>query len=285
MPELILVDGSYFLHRAYHASHKANFTAPDGRPSGVVKFMFNMLRPMMRNNTCPVVVTYDHSGKNFRHDMYDGYKANRGDTNQEIVDQFPAVKAMTKALGFKVIIKDGYEADDVLGTLAREATEAEMDTLIHTGDKDIAQFISPFVKLFDPRAGKSTDADSLYTEKGIRPEQVVAYLALCGDKVDCIPGLEGCGPGTAVKWLQEYGTIKGIVKNKDKIKGKIGERLRDNIPILKLSYKLAKGEVHVPLKTSATSVKRGKVNKRKLEAILDDYGVKSMGLVHKAPWA
>lgn len=267
-----VLDGNYWMYRAYHASFKADLRTSKGHPSGALKFFHNMLLPLLREQD-NLIVVFDSSKKNFRHTMFPEYKANRKPTPPDLILQKSDIRELCLAYGLPVIIRAGVEADDVLGTLARVFTERGQRLTIQTGDKDCAQFLSEFVDLYDSKIQKRTTVKSLLKEKGLTPKQVTYFLALTGDKVDNIPGVAGVGPGTALKWLNEYGTLKNLVKHQKDIKGKIGEKLRASIDDLRLSFALVKCKTDVDI--NLDKLIRGKQDVTVVKQILKRYEIRN----------
>lgn len=265
----IVIDGNYYLYRAYHSSFKADLRTSKGHPSGAFAVFHRMLKPLMTspNN---IIVVFDTEGKNFRFDIYPEYKANRKPCPPDLILQKKDIRILCRSLGLPVIKHKGVEADDVLGTIARYFTENKMQLEIHTGDKDIAQFVSPYVTLFDSKSGVRTTLETLKM-RGLTPKQVTYYLALLGDKVDNVPGVPGIGEVKAMELLKTYGSLKNIVRNIPNIKGKLGKNLADNLELLRLSYKLVQG-FHIE-ELDVRDYRRTKPNKEKLERILDKYEI------------
>ena len=236
--ELVLVDGSSYLFRAFHALPP--LVTSRGQPTGAVKGVINMIRALIReHDKANVAIVFDAKGKTFRNDIYDEYKAHRPPMPDELRSQIGPIHEIVRAMGLPLLIEEGVEADDVIGTLARRAEAEGMPTLISTGDKDLAQLVTDKITLVNTMTNEILDTEGVKKKFGIGPELIVDYLALMGDKSDNIPGVPGVGPKTALKWLQEYGSMEGIIANADKIGGKIGERLRENLDMLRLSHELA----------------------------------------------
>lgn len=236
--QLILVDGSSYLFRAFHALPP--LITSKGQHTGAVKGVINMIRSLVKAYPdSHIAVVFDAKGKTFRNDMYAEYKAHRPPMPDELRSQIEPIHAIIKAMGLPILVIDGVEADDVIGTLATQACAQQIRTLISTGDKDLAQLVTENVTLLNTMTNESLDPAGVTTKFGIPPERIVEYLALMGDAADNIPGVPGVGPKTALKWLQEHGSLEALVANADKVAGKIGERLRENIEQLWLSYRLA----------------------------------------------
>lgn len=234
---LILVDGSSYLYRAYYAM--PNLTGPDKQATGALYGTINMIRRLLGEwKPERIAVVFDAPGKTFRNDWYDKYKANRPPMPLDLVEQIAPIHAMIKALGIPVIMKTGVEADDVIGTLARKASEAGLKTVISTGDKDMTQLVDDSVLLVNTMTGEKLDHAGVAQKFGVPPERMVDLLALVGDTSDNVPGISKVGPKTAVKWLTEWGTLDRIVENREKFKGKVGENLRSSLEQLELSRRL-----------------------------------------------
>ena len=237
-PPVVLVDGSSYLFRAYHALPPLA-TSKD-HPTGAIKGVISMIRRLEQDFPgSKMVVVFDAKGKTFRHDLYQEYKANRPPMPEDLACQIEPIHDIVKAMGLPLLTVTGVEADDVIGTLAEEATSKGIDVVVSTGDKDMAQLVSDHVTLINTMTETRMDRDGVVEKFGVTPEQIVDYLALVGDKVDNIPGVNKCGPKTAVKWLQAYQDLDNLIDHADEIKGKIGEYLREATEILPLSRELA----------------------------------------------
>lgn len=243
---LVLVDGSSYLFRAFHALPP--LTSSKGQPTGAVKGVINMIRRLAKDYPdSHIAVIFDAKGKTFRNDMFKDYKANRPPMPDELRSQIEPIHMIIKAMGLPLIAVEGVEADDVIGTLAQQAWKEKMPTLISTGDKDLAQLVNEHVTLLNTMTDERLDVEGVINKFGLPPELIIDYLALMGDKADNIPGVPGVGPKTAVKWLTEYGSLDELVKKADEIKGKIGDKLRDNLDTLSLSRDLATIKLDVAL--------------------------------------
>ena len=245
---LLLVDGSSYLYRAYHAM--AQLSAPDGAPTGAMYGVLNMLRRLRADyvhDYCAVV--FDAKGKNFRHEMFPDYKATRPPMPDDLRPQAEALPDLVRLMGWPVLVIPQVEADDVIGTLAKMASEAGWDVVVSTGDKDMAQLVNDRVTLVNTMSGETLDIEGVKEKFGVRPDQIRDYLALMGDKVDNVPGVEKCGPKTAVKWLEAYGSLTGVMEHAAEIKGKVGENLQAALPQLPLSYDLVTIKTDVDLHT------------------------------------
>nr|WP_101127987.1 DNA polymerase I [Neisseria meningitidis] len=245
-PTLLLVDGSSYLYRAYHAM--AQLTAPDGAPTGAMYGVLNMLRRLRSeypHDYCAVV--FDAKGKNFRHQMFEEYKATRPPMPDDLRPQAEALPDLVRLTGWPVLVIGQVEADDVIGTLAKQGAEHGLRVIVSTGDKDMAQLVDERVTLVNTMSGETLDIEGVKAKFGVRPDQIRDYLALMGDKVDNVPGVEKCGPKTAVKWLEAYGSLQGVIEHASEIKGKVGENLRAALPRLPLSYDLVTIKTDVDL--------------------------------------
>jgi len=246
---LILVDGSSYLYRAFHAL--PSLTNSKGQPTGAVYGVINMLRRLLKDfQPQHMAVVFDAKGKTFRDDLYPQYKANRPPMPDELREQIAPLHALVEAMGLPLLIVDGVEADDVIGTLATQAAQQGMDCLISTGDKDMAQLVNAHVTLMNTMDNTTLDIQGVVDKFGVPPERIIDYLSLIGDSVDNIPGVPKVGPKTAVKWLSEYGSLEGVMEHADAIKGKVGENLRATLEQLPLSYQLATIKCDLALATS-----------------------------------
>ncbi|HIE0446415.1 TPA: DNA polymerase I [Neisseria meningitidis] len=246
-PTLLLVDGSSYLYRAYHAMGQ-NLTAPDGAPTGALYGVLNMLRRLRSeypHDYCAVV--FDAKGKNFRHQMFEEYKATRPPMPDDLRPQAEALPDLVRLTGWPVLVIGQVEADDVIGTLAKQGAEHGLRVIVSTGDKDMAQLVDERVTLVNTMSSETLDIEGVKAKFGVRPDQIRDYLALMGDKVDNVPGVEKCGPKTAVKWLEAYGSLQGVIEHASEIKGKVGENLQAALPQLPLSYDLVTIKTDVDL--------------------------------------
>ena len=243
---LVLVDGSSYLYRAFHALPP--LTNSKGLPTGAIKGVAAMLKKLVTEYQPEhMVVVFDAKGKTFRDDLFPEYKANRPPMPDDLRLQIEPLHQLINEMGFPILNIPGVEADDVIGTLAHQATAQGINTVISTGDKDMAQLVNEHVSLVNTMNNSQMNIQGVIDKFGIPPELIVDYLALIGDTVDNIPGVPKVGPKTAVKWLQAYGSLEGIKANADEIKGKVGENLREFLDQLPLSYELATIKKDVPL--------------------------------------
>ncbi len=235
---LILVDGSSYLYRAFHALPP--LTTRKGQPTGAIKGVANMLKKLIKDYAPErMAVVFDAKGKTFRDDIYPEYKANRPPMPDDLRSQIEPLHALVRAMGLPLLCVEGVEADDVIGTLAREAAARGEPGLISTGDKDMAQLVGEHVTLINTMTDTVMDPAGVVEKFGVRPDQIIDYLSLMGDSVDNIPGVPGIGPKTAVKLLAEHGTLNGVMTAAESIKGKLGENLRAHLGTLPLAYELA----------------------------------------------
>ncbi|PKG81335.1 DNA polymerase I [Colwellia sp. 75C3] len=249
---LILVDGSSYLFRAYHVPYLQALSTADGQPTGAITGVLNMFRSLKKDYpNGNIIAIFDAKGKTFRNDMFPEYKANRPPMPDDLRTQIAPIHEIITAMGLPLLVIPGVEADDVIGTLAKQADELGIETVISTGDKDMAQLVTQHVRLINTMTDVEMDVAGVSEKFGVRPDQIIDYLALMGDKVDNIPGVVKCGPKTAVKWLAEHGTMQEVIANADKVKGKIGENLRDALEQLPLSYQLATIKCDVELEQTA----------------------------------
>ncbi|MGI9251541.1 MAG: DNA polymerase I [Pseudohongiellaceae bacterium] len=267
--ELILVDGSSYLFRAFHALPP--LVNRKGQPTGAVKGVVNMVRSLLRAHPeTNIGIVFDAKGETFRNRIYADYKANRPPMPDELRSQIAPIHEIIKAMGLPLLIIDDVEADDVIGTLAVRATEAGIKTLISTGDKDLAQLVNDKVTLINTMTNEVLDIAGVEGKFQVKPERIVDYLALMGDKSDNIPGVPSVGPKTAVKWLHEYGSMEGVIENAEKVGGKVGEKLRDNIEQLRLSYELATIKTDVELELEIDSLKIEAEDQQRLYALFTE---------------
>jgi DNA polymerase I len=233
----ILVDGSSYLFRAYHALPP--LTNSKGEATGAIVGVLNMLKRLLDEYRPEyVAVVFDAPGGSFRNKLYSEYKANRAKMPDDLREQIQPLHQIIQAMGLPLIIEKGVEADDVIGTLAKQATEQGLNTLISTGDKDMAQLVNEQVTLINTMSDKITDRSGVVEKFGVTPEQIIDYLALVGDTSDNIPGVPKCGPKTAAKWLGEYADLDNLMAHADEIKGKVGEYLRESLEQLPLAREL-----------------------------------------------
>jgi DNA polymerase-1 len=246
MTRLVLIDGSSYLYRAFHALPP--LSNAQGEPTGALFGVVNMLRATLKDGPDYAAFVVDASGPTFRDALYPDYKANRPPMPDELRAQIEPMLAIVQALGFPILRVAGVEADDVIGTLALRGAADGIEVTVSTGDKDFAQLVRPGIVLVNTMSGSRLDSDAAVLEKfGVRADQIVDLLALMGDSVDNIPGVPKCGPKTAAKWLAEHGSLDGVIAHAQDIGGKIGESLRQALPQLPLSRALATIKTDVEL--------------------------------------
>jgi DNA polymerase I len=249
-PKLLLVDGSSYLYRAFHALPP--LTNSKGEPTGAVLGVLNMVNKLMKEESpARAAVVFDAPGRTFRDDLFDQYKAHRAPMPDDLRSQVQPLLDAVEALGLPLLRVAGVEADDVIGTLALQAAAAGYDVLISTGDKDMAQLVGPRVGLVNTMSNTRLDRAGVKAKFDVFPEQIVDYLALVGDSSDNIPGVTGVGPKTAAKWLNQYQNLDSLIGHAVAITGKVGENLRSELPALELSRKLATIDTQVPLEVHA----------------------------------
>ena len=273
-PPLILVDGSSYLFRAFHALPP--LTNSKGQPTGAVYGVINMLNKLVvEYKPEHIAVIFDAKGKTFRNDMYSEYKAHRPPMPDELRSQIAPLYELVEALGYPMIIVPDVEADDVIGTYAKQATEQKVATLISTGDKDIAQLVNPHVTLINTMSNTLLDEAGVLEKFDVPPSAIIDYLALMGDTADNIPGIPKVGPKTAAKWLKQYETLENLVAHADEIKGKVGESLRDNMDQLPLSKQLTTIKCDVELEHNIADLTMRAPNVEKLRQMYNEMEFKT----------
>ena len=270
----ILVDGSSYLYRAFHALPP--LVNSRGQPTGAAYGVINMLRKLLNEYTPSyVVVVFDAKGKTFRDELYPQYKANRPAMPNDLVCQIEPLHALIKAMGIPLLIVEGVEADDVIGTLVKQAKARHWYSLVSTGDKDLAQLVDEKVTLINTMNNALLNEAGVVEKFGVNPAQIIDYLALVGDTVDNVPGVEGVGPKTAVKWLQHYGSLEAIIQDAANIKGKIGDNLRAALDYLPLAKKLVSIHCEVDLPITLDDLNTQEQNKAMLTEWLEQMEFKS----------
>ncbi|MCW0389665.1 MULTISPECIES: DNA polymerase I [Xanthomonas] len=271
MSRLVLIDGSSYLYRAFHALPPLTNAA--GEPTGALFGVVNMLRATLKERPEYVAFVVDAPGKTFRDDLYPLYKANRPPMPDELRAQVEPMCQIVHALGITILREDGVEADDVIGTLALQGAGDGLDVTISTGDKDFAQLVRPGVQLVNTMSGSRMDSDAAVMEKfGVWPHQIVDLLALMGDAIDNVPGVEKCGPKTAAKWLAEYGSLDGVIAHADSIKGKIGDNLRAALQRLPLNRELVTIKTDVALPGGPRTLGLREQEPEQLRGLYQRYG-------------
>ena len=271
---LILIDGSSYLYRAYHALPP--LMSSKNQPTGAIRGVISMINKILLDHpNSPLAVIFDAKGKTFRHEMYKDYKANRPPMPEDLVKQIEPINQIIEALGIKLLSIKGVEADDVIGTLAKEASEAGLNTVISTGDKDMTQLVNKHIRVVNTMSNELLDEKGVEDKFGVKPKLIVDYLALVGDSSDNVPGVEKVGPKTAVKWLIEYGSLDEIIKNAEKISGKVGENLRNGMSQLHISKELVTIKKDVSLEVGVKDLTVGKRNKKLLDEIYTELEFKA----------
>lgn len=274
---LILVDGSSYLFRAYHVPYLQALSTSEGQPTGAITGVLNMIRSLKKDYpNGNIIAIFDAKGKTFRNDMYPDYKANRPPMPDDLRTQIAPIHDIITAMGLPLLVVDGVEADDVIGTLSHQATALGIETVISTGDKDMAQLVNPHVRLINTMTNVEMDEAGVIEKFGVRPDQIIDYLALMGDKVDNIPGVEKCGPKTAVKWLTAHPSLQEVMDHADEVKGKVGENLRTALEFLPLSYELATIKLDVVLEQNVAELKPKTPDTETLRTLYKKYELKRL---------
>ncbi|OUS36956.1 DNA polymerase I ['Osedax' symbiont bacterium Rs2_46_30_T18] len=282
-PSLILVDGSSYLYRAFFASAQADLRTSDGSPSGAVRLVTSMMRSLVSQYPdSRIAVIFDAKGKTFRDDIYPEYKANRPSMPDDLRSQIEPIHNIIRAMGMPLIMIEGVEADDVIGTYAKQATETQCSLLISTGDKDMAQLVNEHVTLINTMNNTIMDVPGVVEKFGIPPELIIDYLALMGDKVDNIPGVPGVGDKTARALLQGIGGIQQLYQQLDDIASlefrgakTMAKKLIDNKEFADLSYLLATIKLDVEVDLSIAQLQNTAVDKSALLELFRTYEFKS----------
>ena len=263
MPTLLLVDGSSYLYRAFHALPDLRTAA--GEPTGAIRGVLSMLRVLEADYKSDYrAVVFDAKGKTFRDDWYPEYKAHRPSMPEDLAAQIAPLHECIRAAGWPLLMVDGVEADDVIGTLSRQATNAGIDCVISTGDKDLTQLVNPRVRLVNTMSNEVLDEAGVKAKFGVPPQRIIDYLALVGDTSDGIPGVPKVGPKTAVKWLEAWGSLDAIVAHANEIGGAVGENLRKHLDFLPLGIKLVTVVCDLPLPLSVSELVPQAPDKEKL---------------------
>jgi DNA polymerase-1 len=274
-PDLVLIDGSSYLYRAFHALPP--LTNSRGEPTGAVLGVVNMLLKFLRESaSAQVVVVFDAPGKTFRDELFAEYKAHRPPMPDDLRAQVEPLLETVLALGLPLLRISGVEADDVIGTLARRAADAGRSVLISTGDKDMCQLVGPHITLVNTMSGSVYDRDGVKAKFDVWPEQMIDYLALVGDSSDNIPGIDKVGPKTAAKWLAQYSTLDNLVANAAEVPGKVGENLRAGLATLELSRRLATIRCDLELPQTAQDLERKPQDEAALRTIWSRLELRSL---------
>ncbi|HEY6125729.1 MAG TPA: DNA polymerase I, partial [Steroidobacteraceae bacterium] len=274
-PDLVLVDGSSYLYRAFHALPP--FSNSRGEPTGAVFGVLNMLAKFLKDyDPQSIAVVFDAPGKTFRDELFAEYKAHRPPMPDDLRSQIEPLFEAVRGMGLPILRETGVEADDVIGTLAITAAKENLSVLISTGDKDMAQLVSPQITLINTMSGTVLDRAGVKTKFDVFPEQIIDYLALVGDSSDNIPGIDKVGPKTAAKWLGKYSTLDALVTDAANVEGKVGENLRAGLATLELARKLATIRTDVPLPVTLSELKRSPPNVDALRALYTRLELRSL---------
>ena len=275
MKKVALVDGSSYIYRAFYALPPLK--SPDGKPTGAVYGFIRMLSKLINDiNPDYIAVVFDKAGKTFRHEEYKEYKATRKETPDELKMQIPVIKKIIKLFGIKVLEKEGFEADDIIATLAKKAKEKGYTVYVITPDKDMMQLVSENIFVFNPVSEKLFDKEAVKEKYGVYPEQFIDYLAIVGDSVDNIHGVKGVGPKTASKLLNEYESIEGIFENLDNLKEKVKNAFLEAKENLKTNRFLIKLDDNTPLDTKIEELEKKQTNWEELIKEFENLGFKSL---------
>ncbi len=267
---LLLVDGSSYLYRAFHALPPLSNRA--GEPTGAIYGMVNMLRKLLEEyHPEYIAVVFDAPGKTFRDELFAAYKANRPPMPEELAQQIEPTQQLVRAMGLPLLQKTGFEADDIIGTLATQGASLHAAVLIISSDKDMAQLVNEHIFILDTMKGIQLDPTGVERKFGVPPHLMVDYLALMGDSSDNIPGVPSVGPKTAAKWLQQYGSLDGVITHAEAIKGKVGEKLRAHLQQLPLNRRLATIDRSVSLDRPLTELRRTEIQADALRALYQRY--------------
>ncbi|MBU0690020.1 MAG: DNA polymerase I [Gammaproteobacteria bacterium] len=272
---LLLVDGSSYLYRAFHAM--PDLRSPQGEPTGAIQGVLNMLRRLKADFPADYsACVFDAKGKTFRDDWFPEYKANRPSMPDDLRAQVEPLHEVIAAAGWNIIMVDGVEADDVIGTLARQASQNGARCIISTGDKDLTQLVDDNTLWVNTMSEEKLDIAGVIAKFGVPPERIVDYLALVGDTVDNVPGVTKCGPKTAVKWLTEYGTLDNLIARADEVKGAVGNNLRDALEWLPMGKQLVTVKCDVPLDKRFDELAAPAADTDKLKAMYERFGFRSL---------
>jgi DNA polymerase-1 len=276
MKTLLLVDGSSYLYRAFHAMGRTDLRNKSGEPTGAIHVVLNMLRRLHKDFPAEYsACVFDAKGKTFRDDVYPEYKANRPPMPNDLATQIPHLHQAITAMGWPLLMIEGVEADDVIGTLAREAERSSMRVVISTGDKDIAQLVTPNITLINTMTDEKLDETGVEQKFGVRAERLLDYFALVGDAVDNVPGVAKVGPKTAVKWLTQYGTLDNVVAHASEIGGAVGENLRKALDWLPIGRGLLTIKCDVPLPAKVEDLGLRPQDKETLVKLFERFEFKS----------
>ena len=275
MKTLLLVDGSSYLYRAFHAM--PDLRSPQGEPTGAIHGVLNMLKKLRSDFPSDYsACVFDAKGKTFRDDWYPEYKANRPSMPDDLRAQIEPLHELVAAAGWNIIMVDGVEADDVIGTLAQQASNSGARCIVSTGDKDLTQLVNANVTLVNTMSNEIMDEAGVLGKFGVPPNRIVDYLSLVGDAVDNVPGVNKCGPKTAVKWLTQYDSLDGVIANAANVGGAVGEHLRAALEWLPMGRKLVTVKCDVALDKRYDELAAPAENKEKLKTMFERYGFRTM---------
>ena len=273
---LLLVDGSSFLYRAFHAMSQSDLRSPQGEPTGAMYGVLNMLRKLRQDYASDYsLCVFDAKGKTFRDDLYPEYKAHRPPMPDDLARQIEPLYRAIAASGWNILALEGVEADDVIGTLTQQASRDGVRSIVATGDKDLAQLVNEHVTLVNTMSNETLDVPGVSAKFGVPPERIVDYLALTGDAVDNIPGVEKVGPKTAVKWLAQYGTLDNLMQHAGEIGGVVGENLRKTLDWLPQARRLLTVKCDVALEKRYDALIAPEPDREKQRELYERYGFKS----------
>ncbi|MDD5181382.1 MAG: DNA polymerase I, partial [Gallionellaceae bacterium] len=271
---LLLVDGSSYLYRAFHAL--PDLRSPQGEPTGAIYGVLNMLRKLRADYPADYsACVFDAKGKTFREDWYPEYKAHRPSMPEDLVAQIAPLHRAIAASGWNILMVDGVEADDVIGTLAQQAAQGGARCIVSTGDKDLTQLVNSRVQLVNTMSNEILDEAGVLAKFGVPPERIVDYLTLVGDAVDNVPGVTKCGPKTAVKWLTQYGTLDNLIAHASEVGGVVGDNLRAALDWLPQGRRLVTVKCDVPLLLPFDQLAAPPQDTGQLRALLEQFGFKS----------
>ncbi len=275
MKTLLLVDGSSYLYRAFHAM--PDLRSPQGEPTGAIHGVLNMLRKLRADFPADYsACVFDAKGKTFRDDWYPQYKANRPPMPQDLRAQIEPLHEVVAAAGWNILTIDGVEADDVIGTLAQQASRNGARCIVSTGDKDLTQLVNANVMLVNTMSNEILDEAGVLAKFGVSPERIVDYLTLVGDAVDNVPGVDKCGPKTAVKWLTQYGDLDNLVSHAHEVGGAVGDNLRAALEWLPQGRRLVTVKCDVPLEKRFDELQAPAPDTQKLRALFEHFGFKTL---------
>ncbi|MBR4877358.1 MAG: DNA polymerase I, partial [Rhodocyclaceae bacterium] len=274
MPVLLLVDGSSYLYRAFHALPDLRNAANE--PTGAIRGVLAMLRRLANDYAAQYrACVFDAKGPTFRHELFPDYKAQRPPMPEDLRAQVEPLFAAIRAEGWPLLSVAGVEADDVIGTLTAQALAEGCEVVISTGDKDLTQLVRPGVRWVNTMSDETLDSDGVAAKFGVPPERIVDYLALMGDAVDNVPGVEKCGPKTAVKWLTQYGSLDNLIAHAGEISGKVGENLRRHLDFLPLGRELVTVKTDVALDVGLPALQPAPRDVQALKALYTRLGFKA----------